>query len=137
MAIDYSNLALPKGEPRKRVKARKQRAERAVKQSVRAACVERDGLCRVTKKLWRFVDTYHPTANLVEWRCGGIASEWAHLAGHRRSQTRGQAPERRHTTKHSLILCTRHHAMEESGQLRVVYLSARGCDGPLRFEVKG
>jgi hypothetical protein len=132
--IDYSKLALPKGEPRKRVKARRQRAERAVKVSVRSACVERDWFCRFgSEHPW---DEYGDTALRLSYEgCGG-QSEWAHVRGHRRSNTRGQAPEVRHDSKHSLMLCRRHHAMEEAGQLRVVYLSARGCDGPIRFEVK-
>jgi hypothetical protein len=128
MPIDYNQLAIPKGRTRQQVKGRKQRAERAVKQSVRAACVERDGFC-AAGRLSRHV-LGHGTCMCVGW------SEWAHLKGHRRSQTRGQASDIRHTTKHSLMLCTRHHAMEEAGVLRVVYLSARGCDGPIRFEVK-
>jgi hypothetical protein len=115
MAIDYSVLAQPKGRTRKRVKARKQRAERAVKQSVRAACVERDGRCRMSSE-----------------DCEG-PSEWAHLAGYRRSQTRCMDPETRHDTRTSLMLCRRHHAMEERGALRVTFFTLDGCDGPLHI----
>jgi hypothetical protein len=115
MPIDYSQCALPKGTPRKRVKGRKQRAERAVKQSVRAACVERDGRCRMSGE-----------------DCDG-PSEWAHLAGYRRSQTRGMGPEERHDTRTSLMLCRRHHAMEERGELRVTFFTLDGCDGPLHI----
>ena len=118
----------PKPESRKRTKGRKDRTERAVRQSVRAQCVERDGDCRVDS----FVGDERPK---YPGPCGG-ASEWAHRKGHRRSQTRGQAPEIRHTTTHSLMLCTRHHQMEERGELVVKPLTDRGCDGPLRFEVK-
>lgn len=114
----------PKPEPRKRTKRRKARTETAVKRSVRAACVERDGYCRYAwdeGRLWM--------------KCVG-PSEWAHLRGHRRSQTRGQAPKRRHSTMHSLMLCKFHHGMEERGELRVFYVTPFGCDGPLRYEVK-
>jgi hypothetical protein len=121
VAIDYSVLAQPKGRTRKQVKARQQRAERAVKQLVRRLCVERDGGCRA---FW-----------VQPLRCGG-AIEWAHVRGRRRSQTRGMNPEDRHSTKHSLMLCRKHHAMEEAGTLRVVYLTDDGCDGDLCFEVK-
>lgn len=122
-------IGFPKGPTRKTLKGRKTRAEAKVKRSVRAACVERDGYCRMGS--WAEGDV----GGWFTAMCSG-KSEWAHRAGHRRSQTRGQAPAVRHTTKHSLMLCTRHHAMEEAGKLMVVYLTARGCDGPLRFEVK-
>jgi hypothetical protein len=94
--------------------------------------VERDGGCRVwhVKAEWDVVSKWG-----LYGACAG-QPEWAHLRGHRRSQTRGMSPEARHTTKHSLMLCTRHHRQEESGRLRITYLSERGCDGPLRFEVK-
>ncbi len=126
-------IGFPKPEKRRTTKGRKTRAESKVKQSVRAACVERDGHCRVHSQHEQFDDEKPEFFWL--WTCS-MVSQWAHLAGHRRSQTMRQAPERRHTTKHSLMLCQRHHSMEEAGILRVVYLSARGCDGPLRFEVK-
>ena len=129
MPIDYSVLADPKPEPRKRTKRRKQRHERAVKQDVRAQCVERDGSCRA---LHVFADRDYWEGDFVT--CAG-PSHWAHLAGHRRSQTRGQAPTARHTAAHSLILCCRHHGMEERGELTVTYLTDRGCDGPIRFSV--
>ena len=133
MGIDWSRFAIPKGEPRKRVKGRKQRAERAVKQDVRAACLSRDHECRYGAGFWR--DDFDRPAWLTKIEgCDG-PSEWAHIAGHRRSQTRGQAPERRHNTRTSLMLCKRHHGLEEAGKLKVIPLTARGCDGPLRFEV--
>jgi hypothetical protein len=112
----YQTCPIPKPTPRKRVKGRKQRAERAVKQSVRAACVERDGGCRA-----------------ATWTCSGPL-EWAHLV--RRSLTRGESPERRHNTATSLMLCRFHHQQEEAGRLKVFALTDEGCDGPLRFEVK-
>jgi hypothetical protein len=130
MGIDYSQLAYPKGERRQTRKGRQQRQEVAVKRSVRAACVERDGFCRLGD--WeQNPDDWHSDA-LEGNGCDG-RSEWAHLAGHRRSQTRGQAPERRHTTARSLMLCRRHHTQEERGELKITYQTERGCDGPLRF----
>lgn len=131
MDMTDPRLAFPKPEPRRRTKGRKDRVERVVRQSVRAQCVERDHDCRLGAWFWR--DDF----SVEVWgsECRG-ESEWAHLKGHRRSQTRGQAPEARHTTTHSLMLCTRHHGMEERGRLIVTPLTPRGCDGPLRFEVK-
>lgn len=119
-----------KGPSRKTLKGRKARHERAVKQNVRALCVRRDGVCRLGAAFWSddIAREAWPPA------CAG-PSEWAHLAGYRRSQTRGMAAESRHTTTYSLMLCKRHHGMEERGELKVIYLSDRGCDGPLRFTV--
>ena len=123
-------VACPKPEPRKRTKARKARAEGTVRTSVRALCVERDHACRLGSAFWKD-EIDRPLWPPV---CDG-PSEWAHLAGHRRSQTRGQAPEQRHDSRHSLMLCRRHHRQEERGTLRITYLTNRGCDGPLKFKV--
>lgn len=106
----------PKPEPRKRAKARKTRREALVKRAVRAACMKREeGRCRITGP-----------------GCDGPL-EWAHLAGWRRSQTRGMAPEIRHDSRFSLMLCRKHHRMEEAGQLTVTFFTTQGCDGPLAF----
>src|SRR5688500_15406246 len=102
---------IPQAKPEKRrtTKGRKRRAERTVKQSIRSRCADRDGYCRIGgRDGTQEVDIHKST---MAW-CQGV-SEWAHLRGYRRSQTRGQAPERRHTTMHSLMLCSRHHGMEE------------------------
>lgn len=92
----------PKPEPRKRVKGRKDRHEAAIKKAVRAECVKRDGDCLIASRLPRSLrDLLGP--------CGG-SSEWAHVGRHRRCFTRGQAPEIRHTTAGSGMLCDTHHA---------------------------
>lgn len=104
---------------RKRAKGRKARAEASVKRQVRAECVDRDGYCLVHR--------------LGLPGCKG-RSTWAHFAGHRRSQTRGMAPERRHDTRFSGMLCLRHHKQEENGTHRVVYLTAQYADGPVLWE---
>ncbi len=80
----------------KKRKGQKKRAERKVVTSVRAECVKRDGYCRVRRDGFLVGD------------CEG-KSEWAHLPSHRRSKTRGQEPERRHTTAGSCMLCQKHH----------------------------
>src|SRR5688500_14894677 len=93
------NRSLWKGDSRKRIKGRKDRAEANVKRQVRAECVERDGYCLVLTRL-----------GLPG--CKG-ESTWAHFSGHRRSQTRGMPPERRHDSRFSGMLCKRHHNQEE------------------------
>jgi len=118
MAIDYSRSELPKGRTRKQLKSRRDRLEAKIKAAVRAACVERDGECLVATRAGVFGE------------CGGVP-EWAHLFPHRRSQTRGLAPEIRHSTLTTAMLCTTHHALEESGAYRVMYLTPRGADGPV------
>ncbi len=117
--------AFPKGPTRKTLKGRKQRAERTVIQRVRALVSDRDGLCRLANALETLT------------QCDGL-SEWAHLAGFRRSQTRGLPAERRHAMQHTVMLCTRHHGMEERGELRVYAQEPRmGANGSLRFVMNG
>jgi hypothetical protein len=120
--IDYSLSALPKPTPRVLVKGRSDRAEAKVKKAVRAACVARDGHCLVGTRVLG-----------VSAECRG-ESEWAHLAGHRRSQTRGLPPERRHQSRFTAMLCTRHHDQEEHKGWRVVYRTAEYADGPVGWE---
>lgn len=110
--------SLQKPEPRKRVKARKDRAEAKVKQQVRARCVERDGDCRLR--------------GAYGFTCSGD-SEWAHLGESRRAHTRGMAPEVRHTTAGSLMLCTGHHRAYDAGRLKVRCLTLKRADGLLGF----
>jgi hypothetical protein len=120
--------AIPRPEPRKRVKARKQRHAARVVKSIRAQCVERDGHCRAARDLGV---TYG-----CDWFlfCDG-PSEWAHLGEKRRFKTRGQTPERRHTTAGSLMLCQHHHRAYDAARL-VIEAGADGADGPLRFAVR-
>lgn len=69
--------------------------------------------------------------------CGG-PSEWAHLRPHARFQTRGEAPERRHTTAGSLMLCRLMHHLYDAHRMAIEAEDAdRGADGPLRFELDG
>jgi hypothetical protein len=109
----------PKPEPRRTAKARKAREEAAVKRQVRAACVRRDGACRI----WRDHATW-------AFDCDG-PSEWAHLGDHRRSRTRGQDAEVRHTTAGSLMLCRRHHQQYDAHRIEILPRTAQGADGPL------
>lgn len=129
MSIDYSVLPLPKGKTRKQVKAKAGRAEAAVKKIVRAEVAYRDGHCRIYQVFGPAIYDHHaPPGMFLE--CEG-PSEWAHLR--RRSQTRGLAPEIRHTTADTLMLCRKHHADEEAHRLRVTALTRKGCNGHLKF----
>ncbi len=118
-----NRLRFAKPEPRQRTKGRARRQESAVARTVREACVMRDGHCRITRDL------------LSPFRYAGCAgpSEWAHLGDARRFKTRGQAPERRHTTAGSLMLCREAHQAYDAGKLRIEPLTDRGADGRLRF----
>lgn len=111
---------IPKPEPRKRIKARAKRAEGKVKGSVRAQCVERDGYCRFVQ------------VQTVLGKCDG-PSEWAHAL--QRFRTRGMAPEARHQTATSMILCQAHHFALDKGtgadRLKVNPLTDDGLDGPV------
>lgn len=117
----------------RREKNRKKKAEKKVKVDVRGQCEERDGDCRIANP--RPGDE----GNAVVLRlgdCDGMP-EWAHLDDKRRSKTRGQAPEVRHTTVDSLIACRRHHAMydgRERPRFTIEKLTTRGADGPLRYQ---
>ncbi len=126
-------VACPKPPKRKTVKGRKDRAEGKVKKSVREQCVERDGWCRVGQ--YRAFDR-HGWGGLC-FECSSNLSQWAHWGEHTRAKTRGQAPERRHTTGGSLMLCKAHHdALDGRShpRLKITALTDNGCDGPLRFE---
>lgn len=126
MAVGFG-VAVPKPEPLKRVRGRKTRAEAKVKSAVRAQCYERDGYCRL-----------FPLTRMVACKGGW---QWAHLGEKKRFKTRKMAPEVRHTTAGSLILCERHHTMYDGRfvggsrppRLLIEALTERGADGPLRF----
>lgn len=118
----------PKPEPRARVKGRAQRQARTVVNSVRSQCVARDGSCRIGQATQRFQQF---------GACDG-ASQWAHLGDSKRFKTRGQAPEIRHTTAGSLMLCARHHDGYDGRQpqrITIVAQTDRGADGPLTYAV--
>lgn len=132
--MDTSQLPLSKGRTRNSLKAKKDRAEATVKKYVRALCADRDNFCRTRMPLDG--DTAQTADPFLTWpwcgRCNGPL-EWAHMHVKRRSQTRGQAPEIRHTTKDSLMLCRFHHQEYDAHRLKITALTRRGADGPLRF----
>lgn len=119
---------IQKPEHRARRKARKQRAASKVVASVRQQCVERDGDCRIGE--WENnPDDWHCQALIDEPWCEG-RSEWAHLGNKKRFKTRGQAPEVRHTTAGSLMLCTKHHQDYDHGRM---VIEGENANEPLRF----
>lgn len=121
--MDYSKCAIPKGPTRKRLKGRKDREEARIKKQVRAEVEERDGYCLVATRAG------------ITGQCRG-RSTWAHLSGHRRSQTRGLPPTIRHNTRWTAMLCLRHHDYEERGKFSVVYHTDRYADGPVSWEAR-
>jgi len=118
--IDYSRSELPKGRTRRQLKSRRDRLEAKVQRAVRAACVERDGYCRMDR---------HDAAG----HCDGI-TEWAHLGKWKRCFTRGLSPEHRHHTEGSLMLCQKHHRMYDRHRLTIEY-GQDGANGPLAVRV--
>lgn len=130
---DMPRRAVPKAkiQTRKSAKSRKQRAEALQKKVVRLKCVLRDGQCRL------LTETVSPEFGVWLWLNGekfcSAESEWAHLHTRRRSQTRNQAPEIRHDTKHSLMLCRFHHREYDAHRLQITALTRAGADGPLKF----
>jgi len=117
--LDYSVLALPKPEPRRKTKARKVRREAGVLQAMRADVFARDIGCRA-----QFADV---------GRCLGRLT-LAHLR--RKSASRGMAPELRHRVDEAIVLCIRHHSLEETHQLRWAYLDDEAkANGPLHWDL--
>ena len=125
------SVACPKPIQRKTLKGRKDQAESKQKHLVRMLCVARDGYCRMTGiGIGRMHDVTLGTMIYLE--CAG-PSEWAHMHSRRRSQTRNQAPEIRHDSAHSLMLCAKHHQDYDQHRLRITSLTRKGADGPLKF----
>lgn len=128
MAIDTSAMPWSKGPSRKRLKARAHRQERAVKSSVRELVMERDSeRCRLS---------WYGATQALFGACRG-ALQWAHWGPYRRSNTRGQAPERRHCRQGGLALCDKHHDDYDEGRLKIDALTPAECDGRLRYERDG
>lgn len=92
--------------------------------SVREQCVDRDGYCRLA------LSTGSALSNL---KCYGL-SEWAHFDDKKRFKTRGMAPEIRHASSGSLMLCTTMHKLYDLGELWIKALTDQGADGPMAFK---
>ena len=99
--------------------ASRRRDEAKVIKVVRAADVIRDGYCRRRRD-----DSMHT--------CLG-ASEWCHLRPFTRAQTKRMAPEIRHQTAYTMMLCTETHFDYDHGALQIECLTDRGANGDVRF----
>lgn len=132
----------PKGVTAK-YRAKRKRKDDAVAGVVRADVDERDGYCRIGMSRSGDQAMMSPGDAIViglyqdAWggKCAG-SSEWCHMHVKRRSQTRNQAPEVRHTTAHSFKGCQFHHDCydgRQSPRLFVTALTSKGADGPLKF----
>lgn len=121
--------------PRKLEKARTKRQAQKVVTRVRAACVERDGHCRIGEWENNPCDL-HDGALTGDGQpvigCEG-RSEWAHLGAQKRFKTRGQPATTRHTTAGSLMLCQRHHRDYDAGRMEIV---GDNADGVLDFSYR-
>lgn len=113
--------ACPKPEPWKKTKARQDRYESSVVNTVRRDVMLRDGGCR-----FRF--------NPELGACWGPVA-WCHLWDKVRSHTRGMEPAERHLTSHSLAACAAHHdAIDGRAYPKLVLkpLTPDKANGPLQ-----
>lgn len=114
--IDYQSLALPKPEPRARIKARRDAKEAAIIGETHTIVFIRDSSCRA---------------------CRGARNSWLSDQMHEivpRSQTRGLDPADRFNSKNCVRVCAKCHQDITEHRLRVVPVSwRRGANGPLLF----
>lgn len=116
-------FGFPKPEPIKKVKARRKHRERKVVGDVRPQVMDRDGYCRLAG----LPPEFGP--------CSG-PQEWAHSSEMRRSKTRKQDPEQRHTTAGSYAACRYHHNRMDGRALPRIWdrsTTERGANGPVRW----
>jgi hypothetical protein len=123
----------PKPTPKK--KGAKARLDKKHADKVRQEVMDRDGGCRFPADPKQPNLGGVPRLNLLQ--CDGPL-EWAHLPDWRRSRTMGQAPEERHTTAGSMMLCRRHHTMLDQNQLMILFTgqlegTSCGADGPISW----
>jgi hypothetical protein len=100
--------------------AEARRAEAEHISHVRAACLARDGYCRL--------------GGYLAGDCRG-PSEWAHLHSHARAKTRGKPLHERHSTAWTLMLCKRHH--EDYDQHRIDIRFPLGMQGRILVTKQG
>ena len=133
--MDTSKLPLPKPKHRPRTTTRNRSRVRVAIGTARAECVERDGPCRVAKAIAEADNVLIQNDLVMAFgECQG-RSEWSHYnATHRRSKTVNQDPEERHTSAHSLMLCTYHGAEYDQHRMDITELEPAGCHGRLRFQ---
>lgn len=137
MALDLSSLNIRKKPgPTARYRAKRRRAEGPVAKKVRAACVERDGECRICNWEDNPDDIHYEPLPYAEDEWSNGPSQWAHMRESSRAKTRGMKPEDRHSTLGTLMLCEFHHDRYDGRRrprIQIVATSELGADGPLEI----
>lgn len=126
LASSCPDLAIPKGLTRKELKAKVDYREQQIIKRNRAACVRRDGFCRIGH--WGDI------AVKLFGECFG-KSEWNHYE--KRSKTMNEPPEDRHSTRITGMLCATHHRMVDHDEILFEYQTEDGADQPMTFWPKG
>jgi hypothetical protein len=122
LASSFEGLAIPKGPTRAELKGKLDYREKQIIQRNRAKCERRDGFCRIGH--------WGDLAIELFGECYG-KSEWNHFD--KRSLTRNEDPEDRHSTTCTGMLCASHHRMVDAHDIKFEYLTEEGADGPMAF----
>ena len=122
LASGCPDLAFPKGQTRAERKGSLGYRERQIIERNRAHCERRDGDCRI--------GYWGDTAIALFGECFGTP-EWNHFR--RRSKSRGEPPEVRHSVEITGMLCGRHHDMVDEHEIDFDYLTEKRADGPMKF----
>jgi hypothetical protein len=123
-AVSTKARKVARQRERRRVAARGRAAEQRVLRAVRAAVMARDGgTCRASGT----------ALGIGLGACEGPL-ELAHLAAWRRSRTRGQPPEQRHTRTGAISLCHAHHVAYDAHRFDIL-LGPTGADGPVGWKL--
>lgn len=126
LASSFNGFKFSKGPTRKELKGSEDYRERQIIQRNRAHCVRRDGDCRIG--YWGAV------AVALFGECMGTP-EWNHFR--RRSASRGEPPEVRHSVEVTGVLCGRHHDMVDQHEIDFEYLTSKRAEGLMAFWLKG
>jgi hypothetical protein len=122
LASGCPDLKFAKGPTRAELKGSSNYRERQIIKVNRAHCERRDGDCRIG--YWGDI------AIALFGECMS-APEWNHFR--RRSKSRGEPPEQRHSTEVTGMLCGRHHDMVDEHEIDFVYLTSQRADGQMKF----
>lgn len=122
LASSCPDLAHPKGPTRAERKGSIGYRERQIIQRNRAHCERRDGDCRI--------GYWGGSAVALFGECFGTP-EWNHFR--RRSKSKGEPPEVRHSVEITGMLCGRHHDMVDEHEIDFDYLTETRADGPMKF----
>ena len=122
LASSFDGFKFKKGPTRAERKGSLGYRERQIIQRNRAHCERRDGDCRI--------GYWGDTAVALFGECFGTP-EWNHFR--RRSKSRGEPPEERHSTEVTGMLCGRHHDMVDEHEIDFDYLTEKRADGLMAF----